>query len=156
MDDLTTRRSDSALEHGNEDVESLTSVLRSITRTGIWEPPETMHVVSVLGSVKLDFEDAELLDGVTAVDCEVYLGNIEIVVPSDVDLEISGSVFLGSVETKDGRGRFDWRDGVRRALGRIRNDPSHDGPDEPDEDDERPLLSIDCSGVMGNVEITLL
>ncbi len=76
-------------------------MLGSVTRRGPWEPPETMRLVSVLGSSVLDCRDAELPLGVTEVDCEVFLGSVEVIVPSDVDVELTGSVFLGSVETKE-------------------------------------------------------
>lgn len=106
-----------------------------------------MRTVSVLGSIVLDYRDADLPLGVTEVDCAVFLGSVEIIVPSDVDVELTGSIFLGSVETKGGKDRRNW---LRRARERLVGE----GP-EPEGEYERPLLSVDCSGVLGNVEVKL-
>lgn len=144
MDDLPTERSSGAVAHPHEDVETVYAVLQSTTRRGPWEPPETMRLVSVLGSVVLDYREAELPLGVTEVDCEVFLGSVEIIVPSDVDVELSGSVFLGSVGTRNQKGWIDWRRVRDRLVG-------HD----PEPEDERPLLSVHCSGWMGSVEVKL-
>ena len=53
---------------------------------------------------------------------------------------MTGSVFLGSVETKGRTSRLEHRE-----------EPELEADDEY----ERPLLSVDCSGLMGSVEIKL-
>lgn len=63
--------------------------------------------------------------------------------PSNVDVEVKGSVFLGSVGTKGSRARLDWLRQAREGLAGRKP--------EAEEDDERPLLSVDCSGIMGSV-----
>jgi predicted membrane protein len=114
-----------------DDAKTAIAVLNSTALRVTWEPPELQQVVSVLGNVVVDYRDADIPLGVTGVDCAVYLGNVEILIPEDVDVEISGTIFLGSVETKGGRG-------LRR-----------------EDSEERPLVSIDCSGLMGNVTVRL-
>ena len=147
MNDLPAKPSSGALAKRYQDAETVYSVLGSTTRRGPWEPPETMRAVSVLGSTVLDYRDADLPLGVTEVDCAVFLGSVEIIVPSDVDVELTGSVFLGSVETKGGKDRRNW---LRRARERLVGQEP-----EPEGEYERPLLSVDCSGVMGSVAVTL-
>ena len=147
MNDLPAKPSSGALAERYEHAETVYSVLGSTARRGPWKPPETMRTVSVLGSIVLDYRDADLLLGVTEVDCAVFLGSVEIIVPSDIDVELTGSVFLGSVETKSGKGPHNW---LRRARKRLVGEER-----EPDEDYERPLLSVDCSGLMGSVEVKL-
>jgi hypothetical protein len=73
---------------------------------------------------------------------------VEIIVPPDVDVELNGSVFLGSVETKGGKGRS-------ARLRRRRERRVGPGSESADEY-ERPLLSIHCSGALGSVELELL
>lgn len=107
-----------------------------------------MRVVSVLGSIVLDYREADLPLGVTAVDCQVILGSVEILVPRDVDLELTGSVLLGSVETRDEAEEIEVSPLVRERLGLPEHDPQ-------EEESERPVLSVDCSGVLGSVEIKL-
>lgn len=101
--------------------------------------------VSVLGSIVLDYRHADLPLGVTSLDCVVYLGSVEIVVPPDVDVELTGSVLLGSVDAKAERSRRDW---LRRAKEHLLGEGDPRGGD-----DERPLLSIDCSGFLGSVAV---
>jgi predicted membrane protein len=138
VSDLPAKRSSGPLARRYEDGETVYAVLGS-TALRPWEPPATIRLVSVMGSIVLDYREADLPLDVTAVDCDVFLGSVEIIVPPDVDVELTGSVFLGSVET----------------LGVGRLEPRHaaagDGA-EP-EQYERPLLSVDCSGVMGSVEV---
>jgi hypothetical protein len=117
---------------GAEDVKTALAVLNSTALRVSWEPPELQQVVSVLGNVVVDYRDADIPLGVTGIDCSVYLGNVEILVPEDVDVELSGTIFLGNVETRGSRGRR-----------------------HHDDSEERPLLSIDCSGLMGNVVVKL-
>lgn len=150
MNDLPAKRSPAALTRPDEDDPTVYSVLRSISRLGPWEPPETMQLVSVMGSIVLDYREAELPLGVTELECQVYAGSIEIIVPPDVDVELTGSVVLGSVETKGSRHRSPWRRKAREVL-------LGESPEESEEldDDERPLLSVHCSGAMGSVEVKL-
>ena len=96
MNDLPAKPSSGGLAKRHEGVETVYSVLGSVARRGPWEPPEMMWTVSVLGSIVLDYGEADLPLGVTAVDCEAFLGSVEIIVPPDVDVELMGSVFLGS------------------------------------------------------------
>ena len=103
MNDLPAEPSPRTLAERYEPAETIYSVLGSATRRGPWEPPQTMRTVSVLGSLVLDYRDADLPLGVTEVDCAVFLGSVEIIVPSDVDVELTGSVLLGGVETKGGK-----------------------------------------------------
>ena len=147
MNDLPAKPSSSTLAERYEHAETVYSVLGSAARRGPWKPPETMRAVSVLGSIVLDYREADLPLGVTEVDCQVFLGSLEIVVPSDVDVELTGSVFLGSVETKSGKGRRHW---LLRARDRLVGQEPRQA-----EDYERPLLSVDCSGVIGSVKVKL-
>lgn len=133
MSDVPSKRPHAGVTTRVDDGDSITAVLGSRSVHVTWQPPELQQVVSVLGNVVLDYRDADLPLGITGVDCAVYLGNVEILVPEDVDVEITGSVFLGNLETKGRR-----------------------GPAPSDDDgDERPLLCIDCSGLMGSVVVRL-
>lgn len=126
------------------DSPTLYSVLGSVTRRDCWVPPESMQAVSVLGSIVLDYRNADLPLGVTILDCVVYLGSVEIVVPPDVDVELTGSVLLGSVDAKAEPSRRHW---LRRAKERLLGEGDDRDPEE------RPLLSIDCAGFLGSVVV---
>lgn len=130
-----------------EEGETVVAVLQSSARRGPWTPPERMRVVSVLGSVVLDYREADLPAGITEVDCAVYLGSVAILVPPDVDVELTGSVLLGSMETKDDAEMARAREHLRARTGGA---PADRAPES-----ERPLLSVDCAGVMGSVAVRL-
>ena len=147
VNNLPANPSPAELAERHEHAETISSVLGSTSRGGRWVPPETMRALSVMGHIALDYREADLPLGVTEVDCQVYFGSVEIIVPPDVDVELTGSVFLGSVETTNDGGPRSW---LRRARERlVGQDP------EPEEEYERPLLSVDCSGVAGSVEVKL-
>lgn len=146
MSPLPTRPSPRELADAESDARDATvfAVLQSRVWRGPWSPPPWMHVMSVLGSVVLDYRDAELLLGETALRCDVVLGSVEILVPPDVDVEVTGAVVLGSVETRDADEDLD-------AL------PPGARPAEPDAEPEgeRPLLHVHCAGALGSVTIRL-
>jgi hypothetical protein len=147
VNDLRAKSSSGEVAERFEPAETAYSVLGSTARRGPWEPPERMRAIAVLGSTVLDYREADLPLGVTEVDCAVFLGTVEIVVPTDVDVEVTGSIILGSVETKSGKRRRNW---LRRAQERLTGREL-----EREEEYERPLLSVDCSGALGSVEVKL-
>jgi hypothetical protein len=82
-----------------EDVEperdTLLAVLTGARRSGVWEPPETLRVVSVMGGVDLDFRQAEFLEGVTEVLVTAVMGGVNVVAPPGVDVESDGFALMG-------------------------------------------------------------
>lgn len=74
------------------------AVLSGATRKGPWEPPETLYAVGFLGGVELDFRQAALLEGVTEVKALALMGGVDIIVPDDVDVEVSGFGFMGGFD----------------------------------------------------------
>ncbi len=94
-------------------------------RKGSWEPPETLYTLSLMGGVELDFREAALLEGMTEVTVLAVMGGVKIVVPDDVDVEVSGIGIMGGFEH------------VSRHV--------------PGED--RPLIRIKGLALMGGVEV---
>ncbi len=62
---------------------------------GLWDPPGEIRAISVMGGTKLDFREADLLEGVTEIRVLAVMGGVEIVVPSDVSVECQGIGILG-------------------------------------------------------------
>lgn len=81
---------DPADEHG-----SVVAILTGVRRTGSWEPPEHLKVLNVLGGVRLDFREAELLEGETEVAVTAILGGVEIIVPAGADVVSDGFALMG-------------------------------------------------------------
>lgn len=68
-------------------------------RTGQWDPPARLYVGSVMGGVKLDFREADLLEGVTEVIVLTLMGGVDIVVPPDLGVDVHGIGFLGGFQS---------------------------------------------------------
>ncbi len=76
--------------------QALLSVLGGSSRTGKWACPSRLSVVSLLGGCEVDFREAELKEGVSVISVVGVLGAVDITVPPDVTVEVSGLGLLGS------------------------------------------------------------
>jgi len=101
------------------------AVMAGAVRKGNWEPPEDLRVLAVMGGSKLDFREADLLEGITEIQVLAIMGGVEIVVPPDVTVDMRGLGVMGGFPNL-----------VHRA---------------PEED--APVLRIRGLAVMGGVEV---
>jgi len=74
---------------------TLLAVLGGVERRGAWEPPARLRVVAVMGGGRLDFREADLLEGVTEIEVLAFWGGVEIRVPRDVHVDAHGQGLLG-------------------------------------------------------------
>jgi hypothetical protein len=74
------------------------ATLGATSRRGRWRVPKLVKAKATLGSVELDFTDAELQLGETVVEVRALLGSIEITVPEGLAVECEGSAILGSFD----------------------------------------------------------
>ena len=88
------RYSESALQV-NEDRELFLAILGGSDRAGPWEPPAELRIVAVMGGAKLDFREADLLEGLTEVHIVACMGGVQIIVPPDIHVDMTGFGFLG-------------------------------------------------------------
>lgn len=75
----------------------------SIERTGPWTMPQQLRARVVCGNLELDLRDAHMAQGVTTIEVDVTMGNVEIVVPPGFQVEVDASSFLGNVEERTER-----------------------------------------------------
>lgn len=106
---------------------ALSVVLGSVTRRGAWSVPAAMDARATLGSIVLDYREAQLAPGVTELHVKALFGSIEIIVPPTLAVTVDGNAFLGSF------------DHVERA-------PSAPEPNTP-------VLRISGSALLGSVEV---
>ncbi|MGH8930806.1 MAG: DUF1707 SHOCT-like domain-containing protein [Egibacteraceae bacterium] len=92
---------------------------------GRWRPADETVTIAALGETTLDFRHAQLDREEVAVTAVAWLGEVNIVVPPDVEVEMSGFALLG--ERKD------------RSL--------------PPSDDRGPLLRVRAFAVLGEVKV---
>ncbi len=74
-------------------------VFGSLERVGPWTVPSRLAARVFCGSVLLDLRDAHL-PPVTTIEVSVTMGNVEIVVPPGVAVEMDASPLLGNVEDR--------------------------------------------------------
>jgi hypothetical protein len=81
---------------------SIRTILSSSERGGPIFVPRKLEVHTVLGSTQLDLTRASFAPGVTEIEVNVVLGNVEISLPPDVQVSSEGSPFVGSFALKSG------------------------------------------------------
>ncbi len=103
-------------------------IMSHVARRSRWTVPRALEVRVFWGNAELDFREASLAPGVTTIDAGVLMGNLEIVLPPHLAIDVDVSSFMGSVEER------------------------HRVP--PDPDPARPMLRITGAVRLGNLEIS--
>lgn len=75
----------------------------SIERIGPWTVPQHLRARVVCGNLELDLRDAQLAPGVTTIEVDVTMGNVEVIVPPGMRIDVEASSFLGAVEERTER-----------------------------------------------------
>ena len=103
------------------------SLMGGNSRSGRWIPARNNFAVGIMGGFSLDFREAMLGPGVTEVNVFTLMGGAEIIVPPEMDVEVSGFAFMGGFEHNT-------------------DQPIHANP-------ERPTLCIKGFAMMGGVGV---
>jgi hypothetical protein len=103
-------------------------IMSSVERRGRWSVPRALDLRVFWGNAELDFRDASLGAGVTTIHVGVLMGNVEVILPPNLGIDVDVSSFAGSVTER------------------------HRVP--PDADSARPLIRITGTVRFGNLEIT--
>jgi Cell wall-active antibiotics response 4TMS YvqF/Domain of unknown function (DUF1707) len=103
-------------------------VMSHVSRSSRWTVPRTLELRVLWGNAELDFRDASLAAGVTTIHVRVFMGNVEVVLPPNLGIDVDVSSFAGAVTER------------------------HRVP--PDADAARPLIRIVGTVRFGNLEIT--
>lgn len=78
-------------------------VLGSIERIGPWDVPQQLTARVVCGHLVLDLRDARLAPGVTEIAVNITMGNVEVIVPPGVEVDVDATSFLGHIEERTER-----------------------------------------------------
>lgn len=103
-------------------------IMSAVERRGPWSVPRALDLRVLWGNAELDFRDASLGPGVTTIHVRVLMGNVEVVLPPNLAIDVDVSSFAASVTER------------------------HRVP--PDADPARPVLRIVGTVRFGNLEIT--
>ena len=81
----------------------IVSVFGDITRRGSWPTGNRMSPIAVFGDIDLDFRQATMPSGTVAINAVAPFGDIEVLVPDGVQVDVGGFTMFGSkkVEVRD-------------------------------------------------------
>ncbi len=105
-------------------------IMGSIERGGRWTVARRMKLRVFWGNAELDFREASIAPGITEIEIHCTMGNVELILPPDLAIEVDVSSLMGNVEEKH-----------RKPV---------------DHDPNRPMLRVTGRVTMGNLEITTL
>ncbi|HVK87471.1 MAG TPA: ATP-binding protein [Kofleriaceae bacterium] len=72
--------------------------MSSSERRGAWKVPRHLRVRVMWGNAELDLRDAILEPGTTTIEVEVAMGNVELLVPPGMPVELGARAIAGNVE----------------------------------------------------------
>lgn len=75
---------------------ALTAVFGDVKRDGRWTVAGQTRVISVFGDVTLDLREATFEGGVVEVRAYTAFGDIKLIVPPGVDVQVKGMLVFGS------------------------------------------------------------
>jgi len=74
------------------------AILSGARRTGRWVVPPTYVAVAVMGGIELDLREAQFSEPEVTIHAYALMGGIEITVPEDVEVDVSGVAFMGGFD----------------------------------------------------------
>jgi len=95
--------------------------LGSIERKGPWTVAQTLDVRVLMGNCELDFREAQLAPGLTTIHVNVRAGNLEMIVPPELGVEVNVASIAGNVqEHRESRGTVDPNRPRLRIVGKCK------------------------------------
>ena len=74
------------------------AILSGARRSGAWVVPPRYVAVAVMGGVELDLREARFAEPEVTLHAYTLMGGIQITVPEDVDVDVSGIAFMGGFD----------------------------------------------------------
>jgi len=74
------------------------AILSGARRAGRWVVPPSYVAVAVMGGVELDLREAQFSEPEVTIHAYALMGGVEITVPEDVDVDVSGVAFMGGFD----------------------------------------------------------
>jgi hypothetical protein len=89
------------------------AVMGSTKQRGRWRAAEHIEASAIMGECHLDLRQAEVQGDVIEIDATVVMGQIKIIVPAGVEVEMDGWAVMGTRSHDDDEG---WSSRVRRLF----------------------------------------
>lgn len=109
------------------------SAFSNVKRDGRWAVSSSQVAVSIFGQIELDLRQAMLEAPHTELKVSAVFGNVEVTVPGDLNVEVSGVGIFGEYARKDSR-----------------------VPGAPEPAPGAPKLTISGAAVFGQVRVTIV
>jgi hypothetical protein len=77
---------------------SAIAIMSGTERKGAWVVPPTFTAFALWGGVEIDLSQARFEDGETTIQAFALMGGIDIVVPDDITVHVTGVGFMGAFE----------------------------------------------------------
>jgi hypothetical protein len=74
------------------------AVMSGAQRMGHWVVPAKYVSVAVMGGIELDLRDAQFAEPEVTLHAYTLMGGIQITVPEDVEVDVSGLAFMGGFD----------------------------------------------------------
>jgi hypothetical protein len=74
------------------------AIMSGARRMGRWVVPPNYVGVAVMGGIELDLREAQFSEPEVTIHAYTLMGGIEITVPEDVDVDVSGIAFMGGFD----------------------------------------------------------
>lgn len=88
-----------AMDHRTP-VSTTLAFMSSADRIGRWRIGERSHVIALMGSCKLDLRRVTISAPLTVIRAYVVMGNVNVIVPEGVEVELDGLAVMGSRSLK--------------------------------------------------------
>ena len=134
----------------DEQRETVVAVFGDSARSGSWVPPEHLLAIAGFGNIKLDFRDADLPEGPTEVRPFAVFGNVELIVPRHLDVELNGISVFGKIQHRSAH------QAGRKLIDRVLGRPAPSAASDAEEEDEDRWLVVHGWAVFGNVKVTVV
>lgn len=112
---------------GETSTDTVMAVFGGVERSGSWTPPLRLNATAVMGGIVLDFREAVLPPGTTEVHVVAAMGGVQLIVPPNLSVEVSGTAIFG-------------------GFGHVERIPAQADPD-------RPLLRVHGIAFFGGVAV---
>ena len=74
------------------------AIMSGARRAGRWVLPRTYVAGALMGGVELDLREAQFSEPEVTIHAYTVMGGIEIIVPEDIDVDVSGIAFMGGFD----------------------------------------------------------
>ena len=91
----------------------------SIEKIGPWRVPQQLSTRVLWGHLLLDLREAKLSSN-TLIEVHITMGNVEVIVPPGVDVEVDASSFMAHVEERIERTTTTGTRPLVRVVGRVK------------------------------------